>query len=423
MKKTILNIFIFFIALSTFFSLSKINVYADDVPSTGADSVTLIDATTGTILYNKNSDTAYPPASTTKLMTALLTLENCNLDDKVTVGKNPPYIEGSKIGIMDGEVLTVRDLLHGLLLMSGNDCAVALAEYVGKGSLDNFVNMMNAKAKELGCTDSHFKNPSGLYDKEHVMSSHDLAYIMRELTKNQNFIKIATTENYKISPTNKHSSGINLSTENKLVEKHSKYYYKGIEGGKTGYTIDSLHSYVASASRNGQRLIVAMVHSKDNNLFYDATEMLNYGFNNFKLVKLYENGNVAATYTKGKVSIPLTCSEDFYYVRNVKDSAPEPTMVLDNVNLADKSFKKGQTILKGNVYYKDNFVGTVKLNSMVDHIIKDNNLPFFKSINKKAVYTASFVGLTLLLIAGYVVKIKFIDKNNLDPKNTFLFRR
>ncbi len=167
-----------------------------------ADGVVLMDSKTGKIIYSKNPDKPYPPASTTKIMTALLTLERGNLDDIVTIGRKPPLAEGSKIYILEGEKIKVRDLLYGLLLASANDCAEALAEYLS-GSLDNFSKDMNKRAKELGCINTNFVNPSGLYNDKHRTSARDLAIIMNELVKQPEYSKIATTLSYNIPPTNK----------------------------------------------------------------------------------------------------------------------------------------------------------------------------------------------------------------------------
>lgn len=292
MRKFVVLLMICLLVLSNFSGL----VYAKDNPPTvSADSAVLMDATTGEVLYGKNMDTAYPPASTTKIMTALLTLENCNLDDVVTVGKNPPLADGSKIYIFEGEKITVRDLLYGLILVSANDCAEALAEYIS-GSMDKFAEKMNSRALELGCKDTNFVNPSGLFNPNHKTSAKDLALIMRQLVLNSEYTKIATTQSYKIAPTNKSTLERPLWNENKLIQKGSKYYYEGCEGGKTGYTVQSDHSYVASATKDGHRLIVALVHDKNKTFFDDAPALLNYGFNTYDLVKLYNKGDLVSNY-------------------------------------------------------------------------------------------------------------------------------
>lgn len=343
----------------------------DAAPSVSADSAVLMDAETGEILYSKNADSAYPPASTTKTMTALLTLERSNLDDIVTVGKNPPLVDGSKIFIYEGEQLKVKDLLYALFLVSANDCAEALAEHIG-GSMDNFTKMMNQRAKELGCTDTNFENPTGLFDSNHKTSAKDLALIMRELAKHPEFKEIATTLSYKIAPTNKFDKERPLSNENRLVQKNTKYYYDGIEGGKTGYTIQSDHSYVASATRNGERLIVALVHDKNKTYFNDAVNLFNYGFNNFQLVRLFAKGDKVSNYMEHNLSIPLYAAEDFYYIKDKSDTAV-PKLSLESKSLSTMTFKNGDNVLNASITFESKNIGTLKLTSGVDHIISSLN--------------------------------------------------
>lgn len=362
------------IALLGFMFLGFIpqNVSAKDTaPSVSADSAVLMDAATGQILYSKNPDSAYPPASTTKTMTALLTLEKCKLDDVVTVGKNPPVVDGSKIYIFEGEQLKVKDLLYALFLVSANDCAEALAEHIG-GSMDNFAKMMNERAKELGCTDTNFVNPTGLFDENHKTSAKDLALIMRELSKHPEFKEIATTLSYKIQPTNKCDKERPLFNENRLMQKNTKLYYDGIDGGKTGYTIQSEHSYVASATRNGQKLIVALVHDKNKTYFYDAINLFNYGFNDFELVKLFGKGDKVSTYTENNLNIPLYASEDFYYIKDKGDTSAATFNIIPK-DLTNISFKNGDKILDASVSFENKSIGTLGLLSGSDHALSAFN--------------------------------------------------
>lgn len=246
-----------------------------------ADSAVLMDAETGQILYSKNMNNAYPPASTTKIMTALLVLENCKLEDIVTIGENPPKTEGNNIALIEGEQFTVKDLLHALIAESANDCANALAEHIS-GSVANFARKMNERAKELGCKNTNFVNPSGLYNKYHKSSANDLALIMRELIKHKEFTEIATTMSYSIPSTNKTVRERSIPNRNKLLIKNSGFYYEGCIGGKTGYTIQSKHSYVASAARDGRQLIVALVHDKEKKFYSDTIKLFNFGFSKLK---------------------------------------------------------------------------------------------------------------------------------------------
>lgn len=393
MRKFVALLLICLLVLSSFNGL----VYAkDNPPAVSADSAVLIDATTGQVLYGKNMDAAYPPASTTKIMTALLTLENCNLDDVVTVGKNPPLADGSKIYIFEGEKITVRDLLYGLILVSANDCAEALAEYIS-GSLDKFAEKMNARALELGCKDTNFVNPSGLFNPNHKTSAKDLALIMRQLVMNSEYEKIATTQSYKIAPTNKSTLERPLWNENKLIQKGSKYYYEGCEGGKTGYTVQSDHSYVASATRNGHRLIVALVHDKNKTFFDDAPALLNYGFNNFDLVKLYNKGDLVSNYKKNGIEIPLLANENIYYV-NEKGSTVKPDIdISTESDLALKKIHKGDVVGKVTIGSSKNSQ-SYPLISSIDHNLTSSIESVVSNKNNNNFYIAA----STILIAGII---------------------
>ncbi|NMM64556.1 D-alanyl-D-alanine carboxypeptidase [Clostridium sp. P21] len=373
-----------------------------DPPTVSADSVVLMDATTGYVLYGKNEDAAYPPASTTKLMTALLTLEKCKLDDVVKVGKNPPAVDGSKIYLFEGEELKVRDLLYGLMLQSGNDCAEALAEHIG-GSIDNFAVQMNKRALELGCKDTNFVNPSGLYDERHKTSARDLALIMRELSNKSEYTQIASTSFYEIPPTNKSAVKRPLWNENKLIQKSSQLYYDGCKGGKTGYTTQSLHSYVSYATRNGQRLIVALVHDKNKTFFPDAVNLFNYGFSTFETVRLYKKGDLVTTYNNNGLTIPLLAASDFYYVKLKEDTSPVKFNMKDE-NLSTKFFKTGDVIAEGTVIKNNQNLGTLKLTSGTSHELKQvlQSKPF-KGMNLKMEY---LIPAALIIIGGIAYALK-----------------
>ena len=344
----------FLIIISVICLISSINmtVFADTPapPNVSADSAVLMDGTTGDILYGKNIDSAYPPASTTKIMTALLALENCKLTDVVTISddftnKNHALLDGNNISLQNGEQLTVQDLLYGMLLRSANDAAVALAVHIS-GSTDEFAKLMNKRAAELGCTTASFKNPNGLYDKDHKVSAKDLALILRELSKNPDYVKIATTTTYTMPATNKTNpidtvKDRTLNNENKLIYKDRPEYYQGVEGGKTGYTTQSLFSYVACATRNEHRLIVTLVHSPDKNYFNEAKALFDYGFENYDLKKLYSKGDKVTEYSPSiGVTIPLLAAKDLYYVSK-KDSNTVPKLNIDKKRLSSMNFKKG----------------------------------------------------------------------------------
>lgn len=402
------KIITFLISLIIIFSNITYKAYAKEEPPTvSADSVVLMDAETGEILYSKNPDAAYPPASTTKLMTALLTFERCNLDDVVTVDKNPPLADGSKIYLFEGEQIKVRDLLYGLLLVSGNDCAEALAEHIS-GTSDKFAVEMNKRALELGAKNTNFINPSGLFNDKHKTSAKDLALIMRELSKKPEYTKIATTSFYKMPPTNKSTAERPLWNENKLIQKSSSFYYDGCAGGKTGYTIQSQHSYVSTATRNSQKLIVSLVHDKNKTFFPDAAALFNYGFNNFQLMHLFSKGDLVTTYTSNDLNIPLLAASDFYYIKEKGGSNIVPKCTLNSENLAVKFFKTGDIITDANIYLNDKTIGTLKLMSGSNHELKQvlQSSPF-QNINFKIEYLVPIITTILVAIVFLLKKFSF----------------
>lgn len=193
-------------------------------PQINAEGCALIDASTGQVLYGKNEEKVLEPASTTKVMTAIITLEKCKLDDEVTVQEDFTKIDGTAVGLLKGDVVTVRDLLLGLLLESGNDCANALADHIS-GSTEAFSKLMNEKAKELGALHTNFKNPSGLPDPEHTTTAHDLALFLREAINNKDYVQLSTTPNYTITLKNNPSKTIVLNNKNYMINKNSRYYY------------------------------------------------------------------------------------------------------------------------------------------------------------------------------------------------------
>ena len=380
------------------------NVYATQtLPSVSADSAVLLDAATGEVLYAKNPDSAYPPASTTKIMTALLTLENTNLDDKVIVGKNPLNVDGTRVGLCEGEQLTVKDLLYGLLLASDNDCAEALAEHIG-GTMDKFVVKMNKRAKELGAKNTNFVNPTGLFDEKHKTSARDLALMMRALSKHPEYSKIATTMSYTIPPTIKCPQAREVWNENKLIQRQSTYYYSGCLGGKTGYTVQSLHSYVSTATRNGQQLIVALIHDKNKTFFPDAVALFNFGFNNFNLIKLYQRGALVTTYNKDGLSVPLIAAYDFYYIK-AKDDINVPHVTLSDKNLTFRFFKKGDIVDGASISFEGREIGKLKLASSINHsekqVLNSNNMAKIIIKNKYLLLVPSII---IILTIIFILK-------------------
>ncbi|OCB00864.1 MULTISPECIES: D-alanyl-D-alanine carboxypeptidase family protein [Clostridium] len=332
-------------------------------PQINAEGCALIDASTGQVLYGKNEEKVLEPASTTKVMTAIITLEKCKLDDEVTVQEDFTKIDGTAVGLLKGDVVTVRDLLLGLLLESGNDCANALADHIS-GSTEAFSKLMNEKAKELGALHTNFKNPSGLPDPEHTTTAHDLALFLREAINNKDYVQLSTTPNYTITLKNNPSKTIVLNNKNYMINKNSRYYYPFALCGKNGYTTKSNHTYVAAAEKNGHVLVASFLNAldKDQN-FHDMQAVLNYGFDNYSLVHLYKKGDEVSQYKiTNNLTIPVMASKDIDYdvPKGQEDSVSSEIKIQDQ-DLSKQSFNEGDNILKGTVYVNDKEYTTMDL--------------------------------------------------------------
>lgn len=250
-----------------------------------AEGGILMDADSGAVLYGKNIHTAYYPASITKILTALVVIENCGLDEMVTFSYNAVHnVEaGSSSAALDvGDQLTVRDCLYAMVLKSANESANALAEHTA-GSIEAFAEMMNAKAASLGCTDSHFNNPSGLNDPNHYTSAHDMALIAQAAFQNDVFVEIDSTLYYDLPPTKRNKEGLRIYPGHRMLKKNTAQYYPGIIGGKTGYTSLAGNTLVTCAERDGMKLIAVVLNGHQTH-YIDTKALLDFGFQNFKSV-------------------------------------------------------------------------------------------------------------------------------------------
>lgn len=277
--------------------LGKVDVkaadYWPDAPETLSPGVILMEESTGTILYEKNMDEAHYPASITKIMTTLLALENGNLSDMVTFSDDAiNNTEGSGIARDYGEQMTLEQCLYGVMLESANECAYAVAEHVG-GTVENFVDMMNAKAKELGCTNTHFANPHGLQDENHYTTAHDMALIAQAAYQNETFRIIIGTKMYTIPPTNKHAEETVLRNHHDMLctyhNANRKYLYPYCVGGKTGYTATANSTLVTYAEKDGMTLICVVMNTQSPNQFIDTVNLFDYAFDNFQVLNVAEN--------------------------------------------------------------------------------------------------------------------------------------
>lgn len=288
-----------------------------------AAAAALIEASCGRLLLSKNSNSRLPMASTTKTMTALIVIERCSLDETVEVTAEAAGTEGSSMYLSCGEKLSVRDLLYGLMLLSGNDAAVALAVHVG-GSVTGFVNMMNAKAAELGLENTHFVTPNGLHDSEHYTTAFELALIGAEALKNTTFREIVSTQYYTSETGDRVRT---MKNKNALL-----WDYENAVGIKTGYTSAAGRCLLFAAERNGMLLVGVVLNCRP--MFDVAPAMLDFGFENYSMCKIVEKGTVLArcTVINGEKSIlALTAKEDIIIpVRNGTELSASVHVRLDS---------------------------------------------------------------------------------------------
>ena len=280
-------------------------------PTNHAEAASLIDVTSGRILYSKKGDERMRIASLTKIMTAIVAIERGNLKDQVKVGKNAYAKEGSSLFLKLGEEMSLENMLYGLMLRSGNDAAAAIAEHVG-GSEEGFVMMMNEKAEELGLTGSHFMNPHGLDHDEHYSTANDLAKLTSYALKNPTFQEIVKTQT-KTAPNPNEKWDYKWGNKNKMLKM-----YEGADGVKTGYTKKAFRCLVSSATRNGQQL--AVVTLNDGNDWNDHARMLDYGFEHYPLQEITQKGQKIKEHTLVaglSFQYPLTADEQGRLVKKL----------------------------------------------------------------------------------------------------------
>ncbi len=245
-------------------------------PTIGAASAVLMDADTGQLLYTKNPHVKRPNASTTKIMTAILIIENRGMNDIITASKKASETPFTSLNLKPGEKITVKDLLTGMLLRSANDAAVAAAEQIA-GTLPKFAEMMNRKAAQIGCTDTHFVTPNGLYDPNHYSSAYDLCLMAKYALKYPVFNEAVNTRKYTLASRTINKKDLVVFCKSKFLKD-----YPGADGVKSGYTKQAGYCFVGSATRDGWRLVSAVLKSENSG--NDTAALMDYGFDNFQPV-------------------------------------------------------------------------------------------------------------------------------------------
>lgn len=370
MKKFISVLFLF-LFVHVYFTY---NVSALDI---SAKYACVIDKMSGNILYEKNAHEKHSMASTTKIMTALVALENNSTDEIVTVSNNASGTEGSSIYLKPGEKIPLEDLLYGLMLASGNDAAIAIAEHVGE-SVENFAKMMTDKAKSLGAKNTSFKNPNGLDEEGHFTTAYDLALITRAALENEKFAEIVKTKTKQIAnPTQDYA---------RVVTNHNKLLnlYPGCIGVKTGFTKKTGRCLVSAADRDGFEVIAVTLAAPDD--WNDHKKMLDAAFESYEQKPLILKDMVLKTIPvlNGDAEcVELLAEENFFitptsedFVTDIKLDYKIPEKLSAPLNKGDK---KGYV----DVYYKTQFLGKVGLVSGIDVAYKEAPKPDFFDCVKK----------------------------------------
>lgn len=316
------------------------------VGAISAQKAILLDAETGRVLYEKDADSRSLIASTTKIMTALLICEQCNVLDRMKIPKEAVGIEGSSMYLQEGEILSLQELLYGLMLRSGNDAAVALAIYCG-GTVEGFAAMMNDKARQLGLTGTHFENPNGLDSPNHYSTARDLAVLTAYAMKNPIFNQTVSTKTVRVG--------------NRTMQNHNKLLWRveGADGVKTGYTKAAGRILVSSATRDGRRLICVTIN--DGNDWADHSTLLEKGFSGYTVQQLIRSGTClgyTAVLSGKEEQSPLLAAEDFSFPLSAQE---QPQIVISGPGFAYAPVVKGKTAGYAYVCIGDTAVGKVKL--------------------------------------------------------------
>lgn len=414
MKKLVTIILITLIIIN---SASVVSFGATEPPAIIAETGVVIDAKTGQVLYDKNMDAQRYPASTTKVMTALLALENLKLNTTVTIDAETPFTEGSRIYLLEGEQITVEQLMHAMLLESANDAAVTLGKEIA-GNIPAFAEMMNKRAKELGAKNTHFVNPNGLHDDNHLTTAYDLAMIAREAMKIEKFRDLVTTYRYVIPATNKQDTRYLYNTNRLIYDEHTKELvngvmrvakYEGATGIKTGYTSEAGGCLIAGAKRGDTELISVVMKSTTEGRFADSIALLDYAFANYKSVKTMDKDTILGEIpvkhgTDRKVEV--VAAKDAYATLPIEASKSlvNTKIILDKKVQAPVAL--GQKVGVVEIYAGEQLIGTI--DAVTTKVIPEGGILSIIGLSDRVAVViertfASIIILVILLFAAYVI--------------------
>ena len=343
-------------------------------PHVYGNSAVVMDMDSGAVLYGKKADERHYPASITKLMTALVALENSEPDDEVLFSEDSvSFLEygDASIGMTPGEILSMKDAMYGMLLASANEVSYAIAESVGKlmgGDYNTFIQAMNDRAAELGCTGSHWMNANGLHDEQHYTTAHDMALIASAVYQFEEFRTVTQTLNYTIGPTNLVGESRTFQQNHKMLWEGGYYYYEYCTGGKTGYTDQSRTTLVTMAD-NGDMRLVAVLLQDDGDVYVDTRAMFDYAFSNFSKVSLKDQPKAegVSSYLDDAPYVVLPTGIDFSSLES-------------EITITDKREAEG----KVTYFYKGQDVGSADVTLTSEYVKEETGYDITPQITEKS---------------------------------------
>lgn len=395
---------------------------------TSSKSIYMENLDTGTVVYEKNADEKLPPASLTKMMTYIVVCENVpdlentmiTVTDEMLAGLDP---ESSVMGLTSciGEQVSVLDLLYGLMIPSGNDAALVLANYVGDGSVQTFVDMMNSKSGQLSCNSTHFVNPHGLYDPNHYSTARDLAVISKYAAEKPYFTEIESKVSHTVSSVN-----LSLETTNYMIDpSYPKYYYEYVEGGKTGYTDEAGKCLSSTAKKDEYRymcIALGAPYSFTEDVNYamlDTKEMYEWAFDNISYVELLPAqlvvNELSVEYKWGSVFVEAVTKEE---VKALLPAGYDESLITSKVELPDyvsAPIEQGEVLGEAFVYYDGEFVGRTDIVS-AENIERDesnyNMHRFISFVVENAILLAVIAAVLVVVIVFMVSSYKNRKRRN-----------
>lgn len=389
---------------------SKTETEEQSILELDCEAAILLEESTGIIVYEKNSNEKLYPASTTKILTAILVLENCKLTDTITVTESSidSIPAGYVIGdLRIGEEFTIENMLYTLMLKSANDVAVLLAEHIS-GSVENFADLMNKKAIEIGCKNTHFVNPNGIHSDDHYTTAYDLALIAKYCMKNETFKRIVSTQEYTLPKTNLYAyENRSFDNTNNLLLSKSSYYYENATGIKTGYTKEAGSCLVSSATKDDINYICVVLNSNSNKYgkntrFTDSKKLFEYGFENYEFKEFKKQNEIIK-----KIEIENATKE----TKDLNLKIEKSLISFNNVNFDFENLEP-KIELKENIaapIAKDEVLGSVTY--IVDDIEYKADLLAMTTVEKQFNYWIFVIGFVILFLGIILLRIKPKKKN------------